>query len=65
MIEYLIKTEIGGMEIRLIKSPYGLAVVYGMSQKSFDISEMKAALKEYKNSVNHAIECEMPPEAER
>jgi len=59
MIEYLIKTNINGVEIRLIKSPYGLAVVYGMSHKTFDTYEMKAALREYKDSVQHAIECEL------
>ena len=57
MIEYLIKTQIDGMEIRLIESQHSFAVVYGMQNKHFPLTEIKLAIAEYKHCVNHALEC--------
>ena len=57
MIEYLIKTEIDGTEVRLIQSQHCLAVIYGLQQKSFALSEIKLAIAEYRHCVNHALEC--------
>jgi len=56
MFKYLIKTEIGGMEIRLIESEHALVVLYGMEKQIFRLEERKAAIKSYKNCVLHAIE---------
>ena len=57
MMRYLIKTDIDGMEIRLIEGKYSFAVVYGMQNKHFPLNEKKLALNEYKSCVNHALKC--------
>lgn len=54
-LKYLVKTEIGGIEIRVIESQHGICVIYGMQRKSFTLSERKAAFREYKSAVNHAL----------
>lgn len=56
-MKYLIKTEIAGIEIRLIESQFALVVIYGMQKTVFELSERKAAFKSYKTCVNHALEC--------
>lgn len=57
MIKYIIKTEIDGVEIRLIQSQHGFAVLYGMERKTFVASDRKLAFKAYKECVNHALGC--------
>jgi hypothetical protein len=56
MLKYLIKTEIGGTEIRLIQSAHGYAVIYGMERKTYILSDRTLAFKSYKECVNHALE---------
>lgn len=56
MLKYLIKTEIDGIEIRLIESRHALVVLYGMENTAFRLEERKAAIKCYKNCVLHAME---------
>tara|TARA_R110000796_G_C14282809_1_gene402909 strand:+ start:369 stop:554 length:186 start_codon:yes stop_codon:yes gene_type:complete len=55
MLNYIIKTEIDGLEIRLIQSQFGFVVLYGMEKKSFVASDRKLAFKYCKECVNHAL----------
>jgi hypothetical protein len=56
MIKYLIKTEIDGIEIRLIQSAHGFVVIYGMERKAYTIHDKALALKAYRESVSHALD---------
>ena len=53
MLSYLAKTEIGGIEIRLIKSQFGFVTIYGMEKSEYS-SESRAWVG-YKSAVDHAI----------
>jgi hypothetical protein len=55
MLRYLVKTEIAGIEIRLIESQFSLVLIYGMERRAFELAERKAAWRAYKESVLHAI----------
>lgn len=55
MLTYMAKTEIGGIEIRLIKSQFGFVTIYGMERKEYETESQ--AWVGYKSSVNHAITC--------
>lgn len=55
MLTYMAKTEIGGIEIRLIKSQFGFVVIYGMERKEY--SNQSTAWSGYKRAVDHAIRC--------
>ena len=54
MLQYLAKTEIGGIEIRLIKSQFSVVVIYGMERKVYE--NEKQAWRGYRQCVNHAAE---------
>ena len=53
MLTYMAKTEINGVEIRLIKSQFGFVVIYGMEKT--DYSEESIAWGGYRSAVDHAI----------
>ena len=53
MLNYLAKTEIGGIEIRLIKSQFGFVVIYGMEKTEY--SNESTGWNGYRRAVDHAI----------
>lgn len=54
MIRYLIKTEIDGVELRLIQSRYGYVTVYGMDRATH--KTLADALADYNGCVRHALQ---------
>ena len=56
MVKYIAKTEIGGIEIRLIHSEHGYVVLYGMERKAFTPQDKALAVKNYKQCVDHAFD---------
>ena len=55
MIEYVIKSEIGGVEIRLIKSQFAYVVIYGMEK--IECTDPNHAHREYDACMEHALTC--------
>ena len=53
MLTYLAKTEINGVEIRLIKSQFGFVVIYGMERTEY--TKESIAWGGYRCAVDHAI----------
>jgi len=53
MIKYLAKTEISGIEIRLIQSQFGFVVIYGMEKTEY--SNESTGWSGYKRAADHAI----------
>lgn len=57
MLDYLIKTEIAGIEIRLVYSqaPNAYYVIYGLEKKKYN--HISHAKNEYDTCIKHALEC--------
>ena len=52
MLKYIAKTEIGGIEIRLINSESSFVVIYGMTKETYETE--KQAWRGYRDCVDHA-----------
>lgn len=57
MLRYLAKSEIGGIEIRLIESQFAFVVIYGMEKTTFKKTDGQKARDCFNAAIQHAQEC--------
>ena len=54
MLKYLAKSDVGGIEVRVIQSSHGFAVIYGMESKKYETESQ--AWKAYGDCLRHAAD---------